>query len=275
MCETTAAVDQHAETAKAARTAGTAQTAQTAQPRTERTAPPAHGPSRARNLVALALGLLPPYLFVVLARLSQGRGFTVLEMVLYPLVVGTASLVSMLVLLRYFCGEPISALNRRGGSLLRDSAVGLALAVAFVLFSLVSEPLLTRLVTPRRNAEGMTLIVGLIRSPLLLVVWFGPVLWIGVAAFEEVARVFCITRVMSVWPGATGRWGAVAASTAAFGLMHYYQGPVGIISSGVMGLACALLYVWRGRIWPLIVGHALFDAWSIGMAVVMVSRAMR
>jgi membrane protease YdiL (CAAX protease family) len=255
MCQTTAAVGQSAETA-----------------RTER---PARGPSRKRNLVALALGLLPPYLFVLFARLSQGRGFTLHEMVFYPLVVGTASLVSMLVLLRYVCGEPVSALNRRGGSLLRDTAAGAALAIALVVFTFVSQPVLSRLVAPHRNPDAMTLVVGLIENPLLLVIWFGPVLWIGVAAFEEVARVFCMTRIMSVWPGAAGQWGAVAVSTAAFGLMHYYQGPTGVIGTGVIGLMCALLYVRRGRIWPLIVGHALYDAWSIGMAVVMVSRGMR
>ena len=67
----------------------------------------------------------------------------------------------------------------------------------------------------------------------------------------------------------------MAASAILFGLMHYYQGPAGVISIGVMGLVYALVYVRRGRIWPLIVGHALYDAWSIGMAVVMVSRGMR
>jgi membrane protease YdiL (CAAX protease family) len=255
MSQTTAALDQPAGMARTAR--------------------PAEGPSRARNLLALALGLLPPYLFVVFARMTQGRGFTVGEMIFYPLVVGTASLVSILVLLRYMCGEPLSALNRRPGSLLRDTVVGAVLAVAFIAFSFVAQPVLTRLVAPHRNPEGWRLIVGLIENPWLALIWFGPVLWIGVAAFEEVARVFCMTRIMSVWPGVAGRWSAVAVSTAAFGLMHYYQGPSGIISTGVMGLACALLYIRRGRIWPLIAGHALYDAWSIGFAMVMIAREMR
>ena len=238
-------------------------------------AQPAQGPSLARNLLALALGLLPPYMFVVFARMSQGRGFTVGEMIVYPLVVGTASLVSILALHRFVCGEPLSALNRRPGSWRRDLAVGAALAVAFVVFTFASQPVLTRLVAPHRNPEGWRLIVGLIENPWLALVWFGPVLWIGVAGFEEVARVFCMTRIIAVWRGAAGRWAAVAVSTAAFGLMHYYQGPSGIISTGVMGLACALLYLRRGRIWPLIVGHALYDAWSIGFAMVMVAREIR
>jgi membrane protease YdiL (CAAX protease family) len=235
---------------------------------------PARSASAARNLAALAIGLLPPYLFVVFTRLSQGRGFTLHEIIFYPLVVGAASLVALLLLHRYFCGEPISALNPGSGSLKRDFALGMALAVAFIVFSLVSQPVLTRLVAPHRNPDGMTLIVGLLQHPLLMLLWFGPVLWIGVAAFEEVARVFCITRIMAIWRGSAGRWAAVLVSTLAFGLMHYYQGPSAIISTGMMGLASAIVYIRLGRFWPLLVAHALYDAFSISFALVIVSRSM-
>lgn len=235
---------------------------------------PAHSASAASNLAALVIGLLPPYLFVVFARLSQGRGFTLHQMVFYPLVVGTASLVALLLLHRYFCGEPLSALNPTGGSLKRDVAVGSTLAAAFIVLSFVSQPVLNRLVAPHRNPEGMRLVVGLLKHPLLMLVWFGPVLWIGVAAFEEVARVFCITRIVAIWRGSAGRWAAVLVSTLAFGLMHYYQGPAGIIGTGVMGLASALVYIRLGRLWPLIVAHALYDAFSISFALLIVSRSM-
>jgi hypothetical protein len=51
--------------------------------------------------------------------------------------------------------------------------------------------------------------------------------------------------------------------------------PVGVLNSGVMGLVYALYYVLRGRIALPIVAHALFGAWSIALAVVMVSRTVR
>jgi len=230
---------------------------------------------KTRSLVALALGLVPPYSFVVFTRATQGRLFTLPEMVFYPLVVGTASLVVILVLHRFVCGQPLAALNGRPGTGRRDWLTGLALAAVFVVYSLVAQPLLTRLVAPPRNPEAMTLIVGLIEHPLLMLVWFGPVLWIGVAAFEEVSRVFVITRITAVWAGAPGRLAAVVISTLLFGLGHYYQGPFGMITTGTMGLLSVLLYIRQGRVWPLIVGHALYDAWSVGMAVVMVARSLR
>ncbi len=69
-----------------------------------------------------------------------------------------------------------------------------------------------------RLAQGRSLtlnemIVGLIERPLPLLIWFGPVLWIGVAAFEEASRVFTITRVPEMWPGASGRWTAILGVT--------------------------------------------------------------
>jgi len=232
-----------------------------------------HAQSRS-SLVALALGLVPPYSFVVFMRATQGRLFTLHEMILYPLVVGTAGLAAILALHRFLCRRPLAALNERPGSWRKDWPTGLALAALFVAFSFAVQPVLTRLVAPPRNPEAMTLIVGLIEHPLLMLVWFGPVLWIGVAGFEEVSRVFVITRLTAIRAGRSGRIAAVLISTALFGLAHYYQGPFGVITTGAMGLFSATLYVWQGRIWPLIVGHALYDAWSVGMAVVMVARSI-
>ena len=84
---------------------------------------------------------------------------------------------------------------------------------------------------------------------------------------------FCINRLTAIWPGAPGRWAGVLVSSVVFGLMHYYQGPSGVVSIGIMGLASAVFYVRRGRIWPLIVAHALYDAVSIGFAMVMIARS--
>lgn len=54
-------------------------------------------------------------------------------------------------------------------------------------------------------------------------------------------------------------WGAVVASSIAFGLGHTYQGPVGALRAGLVGLALAVLYVVTGSIWLPIVAHVLID----------------
>jgi membrane protease YdiL (CAAX protease family) len=223
--------------------------------------------STTRGLVALALGLLPPYALAIFARLSQGQGFTLTELVMYPLVAGTISLGAILALHRYVCLEPLSTLSPGAGSLMHDTGVGAALGAGLLAVTLAAQPALSRFVAPHRNPDALTLITGLLAHPALLLVWFGPVLWIGVALFEEVARVFCINRIVTVWKGPAGRLAAVAASSAVFGLMHYYQGPAGIISTGGVGLVLALYYIRFGRIWPLVVAHAVYDALSIGLAL--------
>ena len=42
-------------------------------------------------------------------------------------------------------------------------------------------------------------------------------------------------------------------------LYHLYQGPLAVIPIAVMALVFTLLYVKMGRLWPVIVSHALLD----------------
>ncbi len=52
---------------------------------------------------------------------------------------------------------------------------------------------------------------------------------------------------------------AVASSVAIRFIYHLYQGVIGALSVGLMGLAFAGYY-WRyGRLWPVIIVHAAFD----------------
>jgi len=42
-------------------------------------------------------------------------------------------------------------------------------------------------------------------------------------------------------------------------LSHLYQGPLAVIPIAVMALVFTLVYVKMGRLWPVIVSHALLD----------------
>ena len=54
-------------------------------------------------------------------------------------------------------------------------------------------------------------------------------------------------------------WPAALLSSLAFGLAHAYQGPKGVLKTGLFGLAAAGLYLLIGSIWLLIVLHAVVD----------------
>ena len=54
-------------------------------------------------------------------------------------------------------------------------------------------------------------------------------------------------------------WGAVVASSVAFGLGHSYQGARGALRISAIGLALGTLYVVSGSIWLPIIAHVLAD----------------
>jgi membrane protease YdiL (CAAX protease family) len=54
-------------------------------------------------------------------------------------------------------------------------------------------------------------------------------------------------------------WGAVIASSAAFGIAHSYQGFAAALRTGVVGIAFAILYIMSGSIWLPIIAHSAID----------------
>ena len=70
-------------------------------------------------------------------------------------------------------------------------------------------------------------------------------------------------------------WPAALLSSLAFGLGHAYQGPRGVLKTGLFGLAMAGLYLLTGSIWLLIVLHAVIDlvSGSIGRAAIAAGEA--
>ncbi|WP_338467645.1 CPBP family intramembrane glutamic endopeptidase [Novosphingobium sp. ZN18A2] len=62
-----------------------------------------------------------------------------------------------------------------------------------------------------------------------------------------------------------GVWGAATIASVAFGLAHAYQGPSGILRTGVIGLAFAIGFALTHSLWWLIVAHMILN--SIGYFV--------
>ena len=226
-----------------------------------------------RRGVAVTLGAVflvyLPYFHAFWLHLS-GREFSVAELMLYPLVIGGGAVVLITALVRHLFRERLIDLNRRPGRRLTDIVVGVLMcAVSFVVmvaFSLLIAPLLPEQSGPPPKAVT-TLIKALGESPLLLAVWLGPVVWLGVATFEELSRVFLLDRLWKLWPGALCRWAVIVLSAVVFGLVHIYQGVAAVVAVSLLGLVYALYYLRFGRVWPLIIGHALFDSVQIASAV--------
>jgi len=97
----------------------------------------------------------------------------------------------------------------------------------------------------------------------------GPMLIIGAGVFEELTRVFLLTRLWNissnkVWKGMAGILSAVL-----FGLIHIYQGPAGVIMTGISGLIMAIYYLYFGRVTAMMIAHYLHDGFQSATIYIM------
>jgi membrane protease YdiL (CAAX protease family) len=80
----------------------------------------------------------------------------------------------------------------------------------------------------------------------------------ALSAFAEelVTRAYLITRLKVLL---RSRGEAVLFAALLFACYHTYQGPVGAIHALVFGLTYGAIFLAIGRVWPLAIGHALYN----------------
>jgi membrane protease YdiL (CAAX protease family) len=86
---------------------------------------------------------------------------------------------------------------------------------------------------------------------------------IGAGFYEEfMFRGFLMQGLAMLFGAGRGAWiAACVVQGALFGLAHAYQNPLGIALTGTLGVLMGLLVLASGRnLWPVIIGHGLFDA---------------
>jgi membrane protease YdiL (CAAX protease family) len=83
--------------------------------------------------------------------------------------------------------------------------------------------------------------------------------WTTIAFGEELFyRAFLITRMLDLTR--IGRWTAILVAGGVFGLVHFAEGAVGILSNGAFGTLFGWIYLRSGRnLWITIIGHGLLN----------------
>ncbi len=222
------------------------------------------------QILAVVVVYVPLYVFALWSQLSQ-QTITLRELFLYPLLLGGGAVVLILLIYRFVLGERIASLNLKSGKWFTDVLVGILLAAVFLGLLVLQQVIQSRWM-PRTQGplsqELITLFSGIVNNPLLLAIWLGPVAWLGVAAFEELSRVFMLNRFWAVWPQSLVRWLVLVISACLFGLIHIYQGPVSAIAIALQGLLYGWYYMCFGRVWPMIIGHALYDSIQVIQVVI-------
>jgi membrane protease YdiL (CAAX protease family) len=141
---------------------------------------------------------------------------------------------------------------------------GLLLFLVILIYSVLAQSTINQTVaewtgtSPSLAEETFASIEG--NTPLFLMIL--PLIWIFAAFGEEVFyRGYIMTRFHQVLGEGRLAWiGAIIAQAVLFGLAHAYQGPVGMVGTGLLGVffgAGAL--IWGRNLLPAMIAHGLAD----------------
>ena len=205
------------------------------------------------------------------------------------IVASLAAFLIAAVLLGPLLGVPLAAVALFGGLIVATlflrlagrtwRSLGLALpsdpgsaAVGVLAVTLICLGLVYAVLVPALEAAGLPpLDLSLIRQavrgdPLTYTMTMIFVVW-GSAAFAEelLFRGFVLNRLEAVFRGVPGELSlAVGAQALVFGLFHAYQGPVGIIVTGLVGIVMAVAYLRFDRnLWVPVLAHGTINSIAV------------
>jgi uncharacterized protein len=143
---------------------------------------------------------------------------------------------------------------KRPASWMRTFAIGIGLAAIVLIAMYLSEK-----AGFRRDLSKFKDIQGNLELAALGVFYA----LIGAGFYEEFTFRGFLMQALAMFFGASrGAWiAACVVQGALFGAAHAYQNPLGIAITGTLGVLMGLLVLASGRnLWPVIIGHGLFDA---------------
>lgn len=150
----------------------------------------------------------------------------------------------------------------RPSSWKRTVLLGIGVLVALIVMNLAVQVIALNLpgaeVAPidqsRFNPIGGNLVIFLL---------FVLLSWTTIAFGEEMFyRAFLITQLQDVFPGSKlGSAIVLLVSSTIFGLVHWVEGPLGVMNTFAMGLILGAVYLRSGRnLWITIIAHGLVNS---------------
>jgi len=209
----------------------------------------AGGPPASR---ALAVFIAHSFPVIFLGRELQGPTYAIVALLFAPLAFGAVSVGLRL------ARRPLSAAGFTLENARADVVVGAAVAVIWAALQFgIIIPL-------GGGAERADVVVNAaqIGNTLSGLAAFVLLAWGGGFAEEVFFRAYLMTTLRGIFgapPAATAL--VVIVPTVLFAMLHGYQGGwIGMLDTGVFGGATlSLLFLWRGRLIPCVVAHALWN----------------
>ena len=225
-----------------------------------------------RKALALFIAVVLPAALMIGYRMRQATEFASIELIVYPLVFGSISIAVILWLKRYFLKEPLADFNSGAGIITTDVLWGVGLVTVYFVLFFVEQQTLRDLLEFRSNQELLGLMLDMREHPWMVVIWFGPVLWIGIALFEELVRAFLLTGLWSYSERRAWTIAVIILAAILFGLVHWSQGPYGIVTIAIKSTVTGVFYYYRRRLLPLVIAHVLYDGLQVGMLLLTYPR---
>src|SRR5438093_1862962 len=154
-------------------------------------------------------------------------------------------------------GERLADIGlKRPASWMRTFIIGVGLAAIVFIAMYLSEK-----AGFRRDLSKFKDVQGNLELTVLGVVYA----LIGAGFYEEfMFRGFLLQGFAMLFGASRSAWiVACVVQGALFGAAHAYQNTLGIVITGTLGVLMGLLVLASGRnLWPVIIGHGLFDASS-------------
>jgi membrane protease YdiL (CAAX protease family) len=202
---------------------------------------------QALELVVFLAFIVPSMILAYFISQQGGGSFTVLAV---STIVRDLALLALILFFLWRNGERDERVGWTATAWWREVAIGVALYPVLVIAVSFLEQILRALGLSARD-PGRTLALPDTTGELVLAV----ILVAVVAVVEEtifrgylILRLSAITRSLST---------AVIFSAIIFALGHGYQGSLGVIIIGFMGVVFALIYLWRGSLVAPVTMHFL------------------
>jgi membrane protease YdiL (CAAX protease family) len=141
---------------------------------------------------------------------------------------------------------------------------GVGIAIVMIAIATFIQPQIERLLGIRSDLSSYRALAGNASTALKLL---GFALTSAAFGEEVLFRGLLLHQITAIFGSSNAvRRVAIATSASTFGLAHYIQGPLGIVTTGAVGLVFAWAWFRSGRnLWALILAHALIDTHGIAM----------
>ncbi len=221
--------------------------------------------NKLKSIIALSIVVFIPFGLMIWIRMHQSTGFASTELIVYPLLFGGLNIAMLLLIKKYFLKEKFSDFNSGKATWYNDLSWGIFLAIIYFALFFLERFTLSNILQFNSNIELLGLMLDMRENPILLFIWFGPVLWIGIALYEELIRIFILT---SLWKWSrTFTWAisVILISALIIGLTHWNQGSYGMVTIGIKSLVSGYFFYRKRRLMPLVYGHVLYDGLQVAM----------